>query len=331
MNDIPGNDRGKGRTLLLVHGHDFKPAADVYFDLALSAIRAGLERDYPDEIDDYLTINKRISYYGDVIDRLLCGLGLDYDDVLDVGDLRNALAQLKMFTKRKQFGVDRYDRLPGKTAAKEFAVGTIAPLLIPLGFNKPVIARVAKDIKEYWYGDGSFAEAVRTRVHDKISAAMDADEKIMLVSHGFGAIVTYDVLWELSHDEKFAAERRRQKIDTWVTLGAPLGDVLVSRRLFGAKEKGRRKYPTNVVAWKNLAAEDDYMSHDNTLADDFKPMLKLRLVSSIRDHMMYNLCVRYGKSNPHNVLGYLIHPRFAQVLVEWLKAGPPAPAVHNIF
>jgi hypothetical protein len=80
------------------------------------------------------------------------------------------------------------------------------------------------------------------------------------------------------------------------------------------------------VSWHNVSAEDDYISHDNTVADDFKRMLKQKQVSCIRDYTIYNLTVRYGKSNPHSSVGYLIHPRIAQIISEWLQQGVRANA-----
>lgn len=325
MNNIVSGDTNKTCTLLLVHGKDFKPGADAYFEFAQAAMSAGLERDFPDCLDEYQRIHKRICYYGDLTNKLLSDFGEHYDEVLDLGDRRNALTQLKLLTKRKHFGVGRYDRLPGKTAASEFAADIATPVMVALGFRKPLIARLAKDVHEYWYGDGNFASMVRKRVRDKICEALDQDEKILLVSHGSGSIVTYDVLWQLSHDERFSDLYAGKKVDTWVTMSGPMGDLLVQRLLMGAKKKGRKKYPENVVTWHNVAAEDDYHCHDNTLADDFKPMLKQRQVSSIRDHKIYNLCVRYGKSNPHSSLGYYIHPRMSQIIVEWLKSGSSLP------
>jgi hypothetical protein len=73
------------------------------------------------------------------------------------------------------------------------------------------------------------------------------------------------------------------------------------------------------VSWHNVSAEDDYCCHDNTLANDFKAMLKDKMVSCIRDYQIYNLAVRYGKSNPHSSVGYYIHPRVAQLIVDWLN------------
>jgi hypothetical protein len=136
--------------------------------------------------------------------------------------------------------------------------------------------------------------------------------------HGTGCIVAYDVLWQLSNDPEFQAQFANRKVDLWMTLGAPLGDSTVRKRLLGSGWKGDERYPSNIVSWHNVSAEDDYMSHDNTLADDFKHMLANKMVSCIRDYRIYNLAVRYGKSNPHSSVGYLIHPRIAQIVSNWL-------------
>jgi len=139
------------------------------------------------------------------------------------------------------------------------------------------------------------------------------------VTHGTGSIVAYDALWQLSHEPGYCEACNALKLDLWVTLGAPLGDGMVRKQLLGARERGRMHYPTNVLAWHNVSAEDDYMSHDNTVADDFKAMLSQRQISSIRDYRVYNMAIRYGKSNPHNVLGYLIHPRVTKIVADWLR------------
>jgi hypothetical protein len=73
------------------------------------------------------------------------------------------------------------------------------------------------------------------------------------------------------------------------------------------------------------------MCHDNTLADDYKAMLKQRQVSSIRDYRIYNLAIRYGKSNPHCSIGYLMHPRIAQIVADWIGQRPAAPVPTNIL
>lgn len=325
MNEPTTSGHHPGRTMLYVHGRYFKPSSYELLDISVAAMRAAIERDYPDEIDLFHGMHKRIAYYGDIANKFLEDQGERYDEKLDIGDRRNALQGLSAIEKRKNFGVARYDRLPGKTALAEFAADFAAPLLDSLGLSKKVISKIAIDLGEYWNKKSDFNSRVRNRVRKAICDATGGDNRVMLVSHGTGCIIAYDVLWQLSHDPQYMESFEGRKIDLWLTLGAPLGDTTVTRRLLGAKQKGLECYPSNVVSWHNVSAEDDYMSHDNTLADDFKLMLKQKQVSRIRDYRVYNLAVRYGKSNPHSSVGYLIHPRVGQILADWLRQEHAAP------
>jgi hypothetical protein len=49
-------------------------------------------------------------------------------------------------------------------------------------------------------------------------------------------------------------------------------------------------------------------------------MMDQRLVSTVHDYRIYNLAVRYGKSNPHSSVGYYIHPRVTKIVVDWLQS-----------
>ena len=44
-------DDTSNRSLLLVHGRDFKPVEEAYMDISMAAIRAGIERDFPSQLD----------------------------------------------------------------------------------------------------------------------------------------------------------------------------------------------------------------------------------------------------------------------------------------
>ena len=125
------------------------------------------------------------------------------------------------------------------------------------------------------------------------------------------------------------ADLRRQVLK-WATALTPLGDETVKRRLNGAKSRDRGRFPTNVLSWHNVSAEDDWLCHDNTVGDDFRAMLKQRQVSCIRDYRVYNLAVRYGRSNPHSSVGYLVHPRVSKLTTDWLRQGDEAPKLTNI-
>jgi hypothetical protein len=309
------------RTILIVHGRDFKPAADVFMGISLAALRAGIERDYPDCLQEFDTLQKELAYYGDLTNELLEEEGQRYDPVLDEGDRKNALAALQTIPQRKRFGIRQYDRLPGKSALREFAANIIAPLLGAIGLTMPLTRIVSRDAAEYLAGESDYADRVRQRVREKLCNCLENNDEIMLISHGLGCVVAYDVLWELSHDNGLRDRFGDKKIDTWITLGAPLGDLHLRKYLKGAGEKVEERFPTNVISWHNVAAEDDYACHDNTLADDFKKMLDKRLVSAVLDYRVYNLAVRYGKSNPHSSVGYLIHPRVSKIVVDWMNSG----------
>ncbi len=305
------------RSLLFVHGRDYKPAADTCLNLTVQAVRTGIERDFPDCVARFDAAPKDLAWYGDLNAAVLDENGKAYDEELDIGDRRNALQQLAAITPRKKFGVRLYDSLPGKSALPEFFMDLGAPLLGAVGFRMPIIGRIAKDFAAY-LDDESFAVEARTRLRDKLCALMDRGDRIMLVSHGTGSVIAYDVLWELSNDTETFPEYGQYKVDQWLTLGSPLGDRVVQKRLLGAQEHDDSRFPSNVISWHNLSAEDDYTCHDTTLADDFKKMMVQRRVSAVHDYPIFNLAVRYGKSNPHSSVGYYIHPRLSKIVSDWL-------------
>ncbi len=309
------------RSLLLVHGRDFKPAADSYMDLSTAALRSGIERDFPDSLDSFDALNKSIAWYGDLNAGALNAKGKRYDETLDIADRRNVLANLREITARKRFGIRQYDKLPGKSAVPEAVVDIVAPVLGALGLCVPMIRSVSKDFAQYFDRKSNYAMQVRERVKERLCELMDRGDRIVLLSHGTGCVVAYDVLWQISHDPDLKEKYGDKKVELWITLGAPLGDNSIRKRLLGAKEKSAAKFPVNVMFWHNVAAEDDYCCHDNTLADDFKIMMQQRVVSAVYDHKVFNLAVRYGKSNPHSSIGYYIHPRISKILVDWLQTG----------
>ena len=306
-------------SLLLVHGRDFKPPAESLSVVCAAALRAGVERDYPDQVHRYDRIALNLAYYGDLTNELLLGRNREYDPVIDMGDRNHALSELRSIDARKRFGIRQYDCLPGKTAVPEFFANFIAPLCGILGLTKPLVGRLSPDFAEYLAAKSDYAEQVRGRVRSTLCELLDRGDRVMLVSHGTGSVIVYDVLWQLSHDERFAPQYGDSKIDTWVTLGAPLGDNFIRKHLMGAKGEPL-SYPKNVITWHNVSAEDDYTCHDNTLADDFKRMLEQHAVSTVQDYCVYNLAVRFGKSNPHSSVGYLIHPRVSKIIVDWMRS-----------
>lgn len=289
-------------------------------DLSMAALRAGVERDYPGQLDGFDVLQKHIAWYGDLSAEILQARGRKYDADLDMGDRRNALIALREITVRKRFGIRQYDQLPGKSAIPEFIADVSAPLLGSIGLAMPLVGSVARDFGAYFDPKSDFRENTRERVRTQLCSLMDRGDRIMLITHGTGSVIAYDVLWQLSHDPELQEKYSNKKVELWLTLGSPLGDRNIQKRLRGAKEKSGSRFPGNVISWHNVSAEDDYTCHDNTLADDFKKMLKQRLVSVVHDYRIFNLAVRYGKSNPHSSVGYYIHPRTSKILSDWMQS-----------
>ena len=307
------------RSILIVHGGDFKPPAEVYMDEASTALLDAVQRDYPDHVEMFGKIGIELAYYGDLGNAYLRSKGRHYDEQLDIGDRRNALESLRKIPQRKRFGLQYYDKLRGKSALPEAIADVASPLFGVLGLTTLLVSLVAKDFALYLRGNTDFTEQVRARVRDKLTELLRRGDKVLLMSHGTGCAVAYDVLWQLSHDERFRDEFSETKIEVFMTLGSPISDNMVRRRLLGAGRRATERFPTNIITWENISAEDDYMCHDKTVADDLKAMMREHVISSINDYRVYNHTLRYGKSNPHCSLGYFIHPRVAKIVVDWIE------------
>ena len=132
-------------------------------------------------------------------------------------------------------------------------------------------------------------------------------------------MLVYDALWELSWGSR-ADVAHGNEVDTWITLGSPLGADVVKEKLNGWEETGERKYPANVYRWLNFTAEDDDVASDWDLCDDFDSMSHHH-GTRIEDREIYSLALRDGRAHPHSGMGYLIHPEVAGAIGRWLGAG----------
>ena len=302
----------RAKTIVFVHGHHFKPARNQLASIWSDALRWGIERDYPEKAGVFDATRREMAYYGDLTGNFLTGKGSAYDERLDVADRLNAFASLQGRTKRKKFKRFEYENLPGKTAIKEMLADVGSPLLGSLGLEKRAISKLLPEMVEYWSQGSTYGAATRERVGTVLTEILNRSDELMVVAHCMGAVVTYDVLWELSRS------LAGHKVDVLLTLGCPLGNKTVQTKLAGYGQSGVERYPTNILSWTNIAAEDDFVCHDKTIADDYRAMLNHQLISSISDFRIYNMAIRYGKSNPHSSIGYLVHPRVSKLLADWL-------------
>ena len=307
------------QTLIVIHGNAAKPEAGALRSITLQALRSGLERETKAQLSAFDSLGTHFPYFADLTLPYSNEGKNSYDAKLDLQDLHTTLAALNQLKKKKNFSLSAYDRLPGKSSLKEFVASVSAPLLHTIGLSRNIIAKMDKVLGAYWSDDSDLKANILKCIQHSVLEAMQADNDILLVSCGAGNIYAYDALWQLSHLEAFKGQNGIGKISAWLTLGSPLGDPTVQSLLEGADRSRNEKYPNNICKWLNFSAEDDYMSHDDTVRDDYSEMIDANLVDEIRDARIYNFAIRYGSSNPHHSLGYLNHPSIASAINQWLK------------
>ena len=301
-----------GKTIVLVHGRNFKPPEDSLKKLWVDALRHGIERDHPDKLAAFDRARIEFVYYGNVSNKFLGSP--DYDDTAGRRESLDALKTLKKtdFTKAK------YQKVPGKAAWKEGLADAFAGFLSTIRLSERFIQSVAPDMREYWNPESRYGTNVRYPMIGPLKRAMDREDEICVISHSLGTMISYDTFWKFSRYGEYRPKYTDKKIHLWITLGSPLADETVKRNLKGARASGDWQYPGNIVRWTNVAAEDDYVSYDGKVADDYAEMKRLGMIQSITDKRIYNLAVRNGSSNPHHGAGYLIHPYVATTVAKWV-------------
>ncbi len=195
-----------------------------------------------------------------------------------------------------------------------YALGDLLPWLARVFGDADILARIA-DTARYFDNRDNVGARVRAVVKETLAPLIEQGAEIMLVGHSLGSAVAYDTLWELS----------RRDCNPWrcpllLTLGSPLGMFYIQRRLLGHGEHGVRRYPDNIGRWINVTATGDVIATDRRLANDFRAMRKLGLLSNIED-VAVGVHSCYGTAegpNAHRCFGYFFHPLVAGLIVDWL-------------
>lgn len=184
-----------------------------------------------------------------------------------------------------------------------------------------IIHHYFRDLEAY-YSDSPEQEksgnrSFRDQVRERLATVLRKYEKdeILLLSHSMGSIIAYDVLTHLTPDIN---------IQTFITVGSPLGMPIIVGRIFAEQKKkmikvAKVRTPDSVRKnWFNFADWEDRIAIDAILKDDFDENIHHVRAVDISVHNDYE---NRGVRNAHKIYGYLRTPEMAEVISDFLMQG----------
>ena len=200
-----------------------------------------------------------------------------------------------------------------------FSAADIMPFLIPHIADERLELHL-NDLHRYLRNRNDIADHARQMLKMPLRAAAESGRPVLLIGHSMGSVIAWDSLWQMSRQDGDDV-----RIDTLLTMGSPLGQRYIQRRLLGFAEQGERRYPQGIRRWINLSAVGDLTSVDPYLGNDFAAMVKRGLVDSIEDHLVYNWFRLDGVLNVHAEYGYLVNAVTARFVTDWWKSQRAQP------
>ena len=283
-----------------------KPDAQTHRDALLRCLLAGLRR-----IDERVAGEiEADEHCFDIISWTFDFYGEHRDFALDASAVDAVIAQ----PAAAQTDIDESTSWRRRLARWLFGLGDLIPFLIPHIASERMQLHL-RDLRRYTQNQNEIAEHTRQMLGIALRAALEAKRPVLLLAHSMGSVIAYEALWQMSH-----SDQEKRDIDLLLTMGSPLGQRYIQRRIQGCNETGASRYPHNIRRWVNLSAVGDLTAIDPTLADDFAAMIKLDLVDSIVDQEVHNYFRVNGELNVHAEYGYLVNAVTAQIVSDWWRS-----------
>lgn len=204
-----------------------------------------------------------------------------------------------------------------------YRLGDLVPFLIPHLASERMEVHI-RDLRRYVGNQNGIADHAREMFKVPVRAACESGRPILLIAHSMGSVIAYDALWEMTQNA-----RDHLRIDRLLSLGSPLGQNYLQKRIFGHERSGKARYPDNIRRWTNLSAVGELTAIDRVLKNDFSEMIELGLVESIEDGDVYNFFKLDGQLNVHAEYGYLVNEVIGRVVVDWWRDVLSGRAVRN--
>jgi len=199
-----------------------------------------------------------------------------------------------------------------------YHLGDRLPFLIPHLASERTELHL-RDLRRYVDDDNGIASHARRMLKMPLRAACEGKHPVLLIGHSMGSVIAYDALWEMTH-----ADGDHARVDLLLTMGSPLGQRYMQKRIRGSKRNGVERYPNNIRRWKNLSAVGDLTAIDPKLQNDFGELLELGLVESFDDEEIFAWFRLNGVLNVHSEYGYLVADRTARTVADWWRSHDPS-------
>jgi len=292
--------------ILYIPGLLPKPEADIHRDALLRCLLAGIRRLDPEVADDigsnpesFDTVSWTYDFYGEYRD-----FALDAASVVDVIEQPGAI----------RLDINEATSTIRRLGRWLYTLGDMLPFLIPHVANERMELHL-RDLRRYCRNDNDIAEHTRQMLKIPLRAASEAERPILLIAHSMGSVIAFEALRQTSHDDGPVVAT-----DLFLTMGSPLGQRYIQKRLDGRDEPGILQWPNNIRRWINLAAVGDLTAIDPVLADDFIDLEQQGLVESIEDRPVFNYFRLNGHLNVHSEYGYLVNAETAGIVAKWWRS-----------
>jgi hypothetical protein len=292
------------RHIIFVPGKNPKPPKDQHLELLWRTLIEGVRRAEPDVVaelslhkNDFSLLAWNQLFYNETKD---ISLDLPWIDVLinTHGPSKDDMREAQHWHK--------------KLSRFLYMLTDYVPYLINV--MPDIMRQTALELNRYFLNRHDIAGEIRDMLKQQLKPLLDSDTRILLIGHSLGSVIAYDTLWELAHEDKVAG-----KIDTFLTLGSPLGMTYVQHRLLGAYNTGALKYPTNIKHWINVSSVGDIMSLNKLFHEEYAEMRELGIIEDIQDHCqgIFNFYHNEEGLNCHRSYGYLVNPAVGKIVADW--------------
>ena len=331
--------------IILVHGRSTKPAAAEKRRLVRTALVHGVGRASREAAARILSgeVAFTLAYYGDLSNRVMNRKPNKWLTSIDpehgwgpcepTGYYDAAMAR-SLARPTHAFTADDYVQTLAEKRDRRFVdeIASIASRIAgPMGLGSVLVRHSSPDSNAY-FTEPEVGDAIRRRVEVPLLRALRAGRNVCLIGHSMGCVVAYDALWRLSRCDEFRHELASHagpppRVTLWLTLGNPLGEPGVRANLLDATLPEDDRFPRRILHnWINLSAEDDYIAHDKTVADDYREMLDRGYLHRLVDRpAIYNFWTQSGLSNPHKLYGYLDNPFVGAEIARWILGEKAIP------